>query len=78
MQCARLGATNLKISRRGFGAVGVGHPSWREWVLEENASRPVVKRALDAGINFIDTCDHLSNGESEIVVGRAAEGIRQT
>jgi aryl-alcohol dehydrogenase-like predicted oxidoreductase len=70
MQYARLGNTNLKVSRLGFGAMGVGHPSWREWVLDENASRPIVKRALDAGINFIDTCDYYSNGESEIAVGR--------
>jgi 1-deoxyxylulose-5-phosphate synthase len=70
MQYARLGATNLKVSRLGFGAMGVGHPSWREWVLDESASRPIVKRALDAGINFIDTCDYYSNGESEIAVGR--------
>src|SRR6185436_265144 len=69
MQYARLGATNLKVSRLGFGAMAVGHPSWREWVLDENASRPVVKAALDAGINFIDTCDYYSNGESEIAVG---------
>ena len=70
MHYIRLGNTNLKVSRLGFGAMGVGHPSWREWVLDENASRPIVKCALDAGINFIDTCDYYSNGDSEIAVGR--------
>jgi aryl-alcohol dehydrogenase-like predicted oxidoreductase len=70
MQYARLGASNLKVSRLGFGAMGIGHPSWREWVLDQSASRPIVKRAFDAGINFIDTCDYYSNGESEIAVGQ--------
>ncbi len=70
MEYKRLGASNLKVSRLGLGAMGIGHPSWREWVLDENASRPIVKRAFEAGINFIDTCDYYSNGESEIVVGR--------
>jgi aryl-alcohol dehydrogenase-like predicted oxidoreductase len=70
MQYMRLGAANLGISRLGFGAMGIGHPSWREWVLDEKASRPIVKRVLDAGINFIDTCDYYSNGESENAIGR--------
>ncbi len=70
MQYARLGTTNLKVSRLGFGAMGIGHSSWREWVLAEDAGRLIVKRALDAGINFIDTCDYYSNGESEIAIGR--------
>ena len=70
MQYARLGATNLKVSRLALGAMGIGHPSWREWVLDENGSRPIVKRALDLGINFIDTCDYYSDGQSELVLGR--------
>ncbi len=70
MQYAKLGATNLRISRLGFGAMGVGQPSWRAWVLDENAGRPIMRRALEAGINLIDTCDYYSNGESEIAVGR--------
>jgi len=70
MQYVRLGSSNLKVSRIGFGAMGIGSPKWREWVLDEAASRPVMKRALDHGINFIDTCDFYSGGESEVVVGR--------
>jgi 1-deoxyxylulose-5-phosphate synthase len=70
MQYSRLGKTNLKVSRLGLGAMGIGHPSWREWVLDEGASRPIVQRAFDLGINFIDTCDFYSGGQSEIVVGR--------
>ena len=70
MQYVTLGRSNLKISRLGLGAMGIGSPAWREWVLDEAASRPIVKRALDAGINFIDTCDFYSGGKSEEAVGR--------
>src|SRR4051812_46879957 len=70
MDYRKLGNSNLEISRLGLGAMGFGDPSWREWVLGESSSKPIVKRALDAGINFIDTCDYYSNGESELIVGR--------
>src|ERR1700744_295752 len=48
-----------------------GSKKWREWVLEENESRPFIQRALEAGINFFDTADMYSNGASEEVLGRA-------
>ncbi|MDA3919833.1 MAG: aldo/keto reductase [Salinisphaera sp.] len=48
-----------------------GTPEWREWVLDEQASRPFIKKALDADINFFDTADMYSLGESERVVGKA-------
>jgi 1-deoxyxylulose-5-phosphate synthase len=51
--------------------MGFGDPSWRSWVLEEEASRAIVGRALDRGINAIDTCDYYSGGRSEEIVGRA-------
>jgi aryl-alcohol dehydrogenase-like predicted oxidoreductase len=60
MLFTRLGSANLTVSRLGLGTMGVGHPSWREWVLDEDASRQIVKRALDLGINLIDTCDFYS------------------
>jgi aryl-alcohol dehydrogenase-like predicted oxidoreductase len=70
MQYVNLGRSNLKVSRLGLGAMGMGDKSWRSWVLDEDASRPILKRALDLGINFIDTCDYYSSGRSEEVVGR--------
>jgi aryl-alcohol dehydrogenase (NADP+) len=48
-----------------------GTPKWREWVLDEEESRPFIKRALEAGINFFDTADMYSAGVSEEVTGRA-------
>lgn len=70
MQYVRLGRSSLKVSRLGLGAMGIGDKSWRSWVLDEAESRPIFKRAIDAGINFVDTCDYYSNGRSEEVVGR--------
>src|SRR5262245_7571759 len=48
-----------------------GTPKWRPWVLDEEASRPFIKRAIEHGINFFDTADMYSAGVSEEVVGRA-------
>ena len=71
MEQVRLGHTGLKVSRICLGTMTYGSPKWRDWVLEEDASRPFIKRALEAGINFFDTADIYSNGASEEVVGRA-------
>ncbi len=48
-----------------------GLPEWREWVLDETASRPLIRKALDLGINFFDTADMYSLGGSEEILGRA-------
>jgi len=71
MEQVRLGNTGLKVSRICLGTMTYGDPKWRDWVLVEEASRPFIKRALEAGINFFDTADIYSNGVSEEVVGRA-------
>jgi 1-deoxyxylulose-5-phosphate synthase len=75
MQYVNLGRANLKVSRLGFGAMGIGDNSWRSWVLDEDAARPILKRALDHGVNFIDTCDYYSSGRSEEVVGRLLRSL---
>ena len=71
MEQVRLGNTGLKVSPICLGTMTYGSLKWRDWVLEEEASRPFIKRALEAGINFFDTADIYSNGVSEEVVGRA-------
>ncbi|PLS78116.1 MAG: aldo/keto reductase [Chloroflexi bacterium] len=71
MQYVNLGRTGLKVSRICLGTMTYGSPAWREWVLDEAASRPFIKRALELGINFFDTADMYSLGASEEVVGRA-------
>jgi aryl-alcohol dehydrogenase (NADP+) len=71
MDYVNLGSTGLKVSRICLGTMTYGTKKWREWVLEEEESRPFIKRALEAGINFFDTADVYSIGASEEILGRA-------
>ena len=71
MDYVNLGKTGLKVSRLCLGMMSYGAPAWRDWVLDEETSRPFVKRALEAGVNFFDTADMYSKGVSEEVTGRA-------
>jgi 1-deoxyxylulose-5-phosphate synthase len=66
-----LGNTGLKVSRLCLGCMTYGTSKWRDWVLDEEASRPFIQRALELGINFFDTADMYSLGASEEVLGRA-------
>jgi aryl-alcohol dehydrogenase (NADP+) len=69
MQYVNLGKTGLKVSRLCLGMMSYGSQQWREWILEEEDAKPFIKRALDAGINFFDTADVYSIGESERITG---------
>src|ERR1043165_2968382 len=71
MKYTNLGSTGLKVSRICLGCMTYGTKKWRQWVLEEDESRPFIKQALEAGINFFDTADMYSLGASEQVLGRA-------
>ena len=71
MEFTRLGTAGLKVSRICLGAMTYGTSQWRPWVLDEEASRPFIKRALELGVNFFDTADMYSRGMSEEVLGRA-------
>ena len=71
MDYVNLGIAGVKVSRLALGMMTYGTPKWRPWVLDEDASRPFIKRALELGINFFDTADMYSLGESEAVLGRA-------
>src|ERR1700754_1479135 len=73
MDYIKLGRTGLDVSPIAIGAMtyGVpdrGHPAWS---LPEEQSRPLIKQALDAGINFFDTANLYSQGTSEEILGRA-------
>lgn len=70
MDYINLGRTGLKVSRICLGGFGFGDPAWQKWVLAEPEARPVIRRALDLGINFFDTADMYSAGASEVVLGR--------
>ena len=71
MDYVNLGRTGLRVSRLCLGTMTFGSTAWRPWILPEDASRPFIRRALDAGINFFDTADMYSRGVSEQIVGRA-------
>ena len=71
MEYANLGSTGLKVSRICLGMMTYGTPEWRDWVLDEENSRPFIQRALEMGINFFDTANAYSRGVSEEVTGRA-------
>ena len=70
MDYRNLGHTGLRVSSLCLGMMTYGSKTWREWVLEEDEARPLVKRAVEAGINFFDTADIYSLGESEVVTGK--------
>ena len=71
MDYVRLGTSGLKVSRLCLGAMTYGTSAWRPWILDEAASRPFISRAIEHGINFFDTADMYSRGDSERVLGRA-------
>lgn len=73
MEYRRLGRTGLKVSRLCLGCMTYGEPQRgpHEWTLNEEASRPLIRQALEAGINFFDTANIYSDGTSEEFLGRA-------
>ena len=75
MEYTRFGGTGMKVSRLCLGCMTYGSPQWRDWVLDEEASRPFIKAALERGINFFDTADMYSLGASEEVLGRAIKDL---
>jgi aryl-alcohol dehydrogenase (NADP+) len=79
MEFVNLGATGLKVSRLALGMMTYGSKSWREWILEWDESKPLIQRAIEAGINFFDTADVYSLGASEEITGRALRefGLRR-
>ncbi len=71
MEYVNLGSTGLRVSPICLGTMTYGSKKWREWVLDEEESRPFIRRSLELGINFFDTADMYSVGASEEVLGRA-------
>ncbi|MEJ2752420.1 MAG: aldo/keto reductase, partial [Chloroflexota bacterium] len=71
MEYLNLGKSGLKVSRICLGMMSYGTPEWRDYILSEEESRPIIKRALELGVNFFDTADMYSLGVSEEVTGRA-------
>ena len=57
MEYVNLGSSGVRVSRICLGCMTYGARKWREWVLDEPESRPLIRQALEAGINFFDTAD---------------------
>jgi 1-deoxyxylulose-5-phosphate synthase len=74
MEYRRLGSSGLKISRICLGAFSFGNSS--EWTIEIEKAKPIVKKALDLGINFFDTANSYSNGRSEEILGELLKNVR--
>ncbi len=75
MEMINLGRSGLKVSRLCLGTMTYGSKQWQDWVLDEAEARPFFEKALEAGINFFDTADMYSMGESEVVLGRAIKDL---
>jgi aryl-alcohol dehydrogenase-like predicted oxidoreductase len=70
MQYVRLGSSGLKVSRICLGMMSYGDVAERRWHLTEEEAKPIVRRAVEAGITFFDTADMYSDGMSEEITGR--------
>ncbi|KAJ7048204.1 Aldo/keto reductase [Mycena amicta] len=76
MKYVRLGNSGLKISQIILGCMTYGNPTWNGgWVLGEEEALKHIKEAYDLGINAFDTADGYSNGESEVILGRAVKKL---
>ncbi len=73
MDYVKLGNTGLDVSRLCLGCMTFGESErgHHEWTLNEEKSRPIIRQAVEAGINFFDTANVYSDGTSEEIVGRA-------
>jgi aryl-alcohol dehydrogenase (NADP+) len=70
MQYVNLGNTGVKVSRICLGMMTYGTSRWRPWILDEDAARTIVRRAVELGVNFFDTADMYSAGISEEITGK--------
>ncbi|EMC8227400.1 aldo/keto reductase [Klebsiella pneumoniae] len=77
MKYVNLGRSGLKVSRLCLGCMSYGEPERlpQPWSLDEKASRPLIRQALEAGINFFDTANIYSGGSSEEITGIGASSM---
>jgi 1-deoxyxylulose-5-phosphate synthase len=70
MDYVNLGRTGLRVSRVCLGMMSYGRHESRPWTLDEDGAEPILRRAVEGGINFFDTADVYNGGESEVLTGR--------
>jgi len=76
MKYVKLGKTGLTVSRICLGMMSYGDPKISKWTLDLDSSRPIIKKALDLGINFFDTANVYSSGRSEEITGIVLKDYR--
>jgi 1-deoxyxylulose-5-phosphate synthase len=79
MEYVRFGSTGMQVSKICLGCMTYGVPEHgtHPWTLDEEQSRPFIRKALELGINFFDTANSYSDGTSEEIVGRALRDFAQ-
>ncbi|AKE10425.1 aldo/keto reductase [Serratia liquefaciens] len=77
MDYINLGQCGLKVSRLCLGTMNMGSKQWKPWIFDEQQSEPLIRHALECGINFIDLADFYSSGAGEEVVGRIIARVAQ-
>jgi len=75
MEYVRLGQSGLKVSKIILGCMTYGSSKWQKWVLDEKAGIEHIKFAYENGINAFDTANVYSNGESEVILGKAIKEL---
>ena len=77
MDYVKLGSTGLEVSRLCVGCMTFGAPDRgpHTWTFDDEKTRPIIKRALELGVNFFDTANVYSDGTSEEIVGRALKEL---
>ncbi len=77
MEYTTLGDTGMEVSEICLGCMSFGSRDWRPWLLEKEEALPILERAVDLGVNFFDTANVYSRGESERILGEAIQGHRE-
>jgi aryl-alcohol dehydrogenase-like predicted oxidoreductase len=70
MDYVNLGKTGLRVSRICLGMMSFGRGSEREWAIDEDAAKPIVRGAVESGVTFFDTADVYNGGQSEVIAGK--------
>ncbi|MEG3221282.1 aldo/keto reductase [Vibrio gigantis] len=77
MEYVQLGNSGLKVSRLCLGTMNMGSKEWKPWIFDEKESEPIIRHAIDHGVNFIDLADFYSYGAGEEVVCNVLNRIGQ-
>ena len=80
MEYTKLGKSDLNVSRVCLGCMSFGEVSegWHEWVLNQEQTDEMIKKALDLGINFFDTANIYGKGSSETFIGNSFKKLVKT